>query len=138
MILDPRYPTRWKPSPWAWTWAGLAEPYASIARDCVFLLPMWEDGGNQRCVVTRTTLTRVAGTINGAGPFGTSLNRTDGTADYLVGPAGFRPIQTPDSGYAIFGIANPSATSIPAGSGSLFVMRKTGPNIQYGILFNFN
>src|SRR4051794_25497523 len=138
MILTPRYLTRWKPDPWPWTWSALAEPYASIAKSCTFLLPMWEQGGNQRCVVTRTVLTRQTGTAYGGGPYGSALTRTAGTLDHLLGPAGFQPVANPNAGYTIFGVANPAASTVAAGSGTLFLMRRTVPYIQYGLMFNFD
>src|SRR5690349_9658813 len=138
MLLQPRPPDRWKPAPWPWSWAALCEPYDSIARSCAFLLPLWESGGNPRCVATGTAMTRTAGTSLAAGPFGPALSRTDGTLDHLTGPAGFIPISTPNSGYTIFGVANPASSSAAAGSGSLFLTRRTVPWVQYGLMFNID
>ena len=139
MLLYPRLPARWKPQPWDWSWGGLAEPFSEIARTCSFLLPLWETGGDPKCVVTRTTLARQTGVASGASPYGPALTRTAGTFDHLVGPSGFRPVATADTtGYTTFGVANPAASSAAAGSGSLFMMRRTAPYTQFGLLFNFS
>jgi hypothetical protein len=131
--------TRWKPEPWPWTWSALAEPYASIAKSCTFLLPMWEHrrrsalpcNANAADPADRDHLWRPVLTA-------AALTRTAGTLDHLIGPAGFQPVANPNAGYTLFGVANPAASTVAAGSGTLFLMRRTVPYIQYGIMFNFD